>query len=86
MLNTKIDDIFRNGRTWLLEVRDRITNGLAGRSRQVVAMATLAGVALIGLVAATLDTTPKPATSAVAVETQRDQAADRANRSVRDPQ
>jgi murein DD-endopeptidase MepM/ murein hydrolase activator NlpD len=82
--NTKIDDILKNGRSWLLQARDRITNGLAGRSRQVVAVATLAGVALIGFVAAALDTTPEPGTSSVAVETQRDQAADRANRSVRE--
>lgn len=86
MQNTKIDDILKNGRTQFLAVRDRIANGLAGRSRQVVAMATLAGVALIGFVAASLDTTPQPTTSAVAVETQRDQAADQGNRSVRDPQ
>ena len=86
MLNTKIDDILNNGRTWLLAARDQITKGLAGRSRQVVAMATLAGVTLIGLLAATLDTTPQPVTTAAAIGAERDQAADRANRSVRDPQ
>jgi murein DD-endopeptidase MepM/ murein hydrolase activator NlpD len=47
-------------------------------------MATLAGVALIGFVAAALDSAPQPNTTNAAVETQRDQAADRANRSVRE--
>jgi len=84
--NTKIDDILKNGRTQLLAARDLIAKGLAGRSRQVMAMATLAGVALIGFVAAALDTTPQPATTATAVEAQRDQAADRSNRSARDTQ
>lgn len=85
MLNTKIDDIIKNGVTQLLAIRDRITEGLAGRSRQVVAVATLAAVALIGLLAATLGTAPKPASSA-ALAAERDQAADQPNRSIREPE
>jgi murein DD-endopeptidase MepM/ murein hydrolase activator NlpD len=61
-----------------------MAKGLAGRSRQVVAMATLTGVALIGFVAAALDSAPQPNTANASVETQRDQAADRANRSIRE--
>jgi murein DD-endopeptidase MepM/ murein hydrolase activator NlpD len=57
---------------------------LTGRSRQVVAVATLAGIALIGFVAATLDTSSKPNTSTTAVESHRDQAAQQGNRSARD--
>jgi murein DD-endopeptidase MepM/ murein hydrolase activator NlpD len=87
VLNTKIDDALKNGRIWLLALRDQVAKGLAGRSRQVVAMATLAGVTLIGLLAAALDTTTtQPDTSVAALESQRDQAADHANRSVRDTQ
>jgi murein DD-endopeptidase MepM/ murein hydrolase activator NlpD len=86
VLNTKIDDILQIGQAWLTAIRDRLNQGLAGRSRQVVAMATLAGVALIGLMAATLDNPRQPATSAVSVDSQRSDAADRGNRSIRDPQ
>ena len=86
MLNTKIDDILKTGFVWLTAIRDRINHGLAGRSRQVVAMATLAGVALIGLMAATLDNTPRPTTAAISMDAERSEAADRTNRSIRDPQ
>ncbi|HEX6682071.1 MAG TPA: M23 family metallopeptidase [Candidatus Limnocylindrales bacterium] len=86
MRNTKIDDILKNGREWLTALRDRINQNLAGRSRQVVAVATLAGVALIGLVAATIDTTPTPDVSTASVDADRSQAADRGNRAVREPQ
>jgi murein DD-endopeptidase MepM/ murein hydrolase activator NlpD len=66
---------------------ERIRTGLAGRSRQVVVLATLAGVTAIGLLAATTDNTPDPSltiTAAGTAEQQRAAAADQANRSTRD--
>jgi murein DD-endopeptidase MepM/ murein hydrolase activator NlpD len=86
VLKTKIDIILNTGRAWLNAQRDRVSQGLAGRSRQVLAMATLAGVAIIGLAAATVDNSPGTAVSAASLESERSQAADRTNRSVREPQ
>lgn len=87
MLNPKIDAILQNGRAQALALRDRIRAGLAGRSRQVVATATLAGVATIGFTAATLDSTPPPSATSSAsafAENERLEALDRANRSMRE--
>lgn len=86
MLNIKIEDVLKNGRARALALRDRIRAGLAGRSRQVVATATLAGVATIGFSAATLDSAPAPSatSAAAAAEGERLEALDRANRSVRE--
>lgn len=75
MLSTKIDHISET-------VRAR----LHGRSRQVVAIATLAGVAAIGLAAATLDHTPSPSITAAVAEAHKErvEALDRANRATRE--
>src|SRR5581483_2799753 len=60
--------------------------GLAGRSRQVVALGTLAGITAIGITAAAIDNTPSKSltTAASNAEQQRAQAADQANRATRD--
>jgi murein DD-endopeptidase MepM/ murein hydrolase activator NlpD len=86
VLKTKIDDILHSGRTRIFAIRNRMTQGLAGRSRQVVVMATLAGIALIGFVAAAIDSPSHPDTSTTSAESQRDHAASQGNRSERDPQ
>lgn len=83
MLNSKIDDIFKSGRVLVFKVRDQIATGLAGRSRQTVAIAALAGIALLGFLAATFNSPPSK-TSNASVERQRNQAADRGNRSARE--
>lgn len=75
MLKIKTNDVF-----------ERIRTGLAGRSRQVVALATLAGVASIGLAAATLDNAPAPTsltTAAGNADQARAEAAEQADRSAR---
>lgn len=88
MLKTRIDILWKTGRAGAIAVSDRIRNGLAGRSRQVVALATLAGVTAIGLAAATLDNSPTPAltTAAADAERQRAEAADQSDRSARESQ
>ncbi|GIH04407.1 hypothetical protein Rhe02_24740 [Rhizocola hellebori] len=86
MLNAKIDKLLKNGRIGANAVNDRVRKGLAGRSRQVVALATLAGVASIGLAAASLDNSPTPNLTSVTAnaDKQREQAAGQNDRSTRD--
>lgn len=84
VLKTKIEDILKTGRGGFLAIRDRVHKGLTGRSRQVVAVATLAGVTAIGLAAATLDNTPTETTSSTEAYNERLEALDRANRAVRE--
>ncbi len=86
VLNAKIDEFLKNGRLAANAVNDRVRKGLAGRSRQVVALATLAGIASIGLAAASLDNspTPNPTSVTAGADKQRAQAAEQNDRSTRD--
>jgi murein DD-endopeptidase MepM/ murein hydrolase activator NlpD len=81
--NTK--DILKAGRAQFLTVRDQVRTGLTGRSRQVMAVAALAGVSTLGLVIANADHGSTPALTAVAAssDNQRDSAAQRADRANR---
>jgi murein DD-endopeptidase MepM/ murein hydrolase activator NlpD len=86
VLLKKIKEFLSNSRLGTPAVRDRVRKGLAGRSRQVVAMATLAGVAAIGLAAATLDNTPAETSAALSADAHNERLAalDRANRAIRE--
>ncbi len=86
MQQKKIKELLNRGRDGTLAVRERVRTGLTRRSRQVVAMATLAGIAAIGLAAATLDNSPAETSTATSAEAynQRLEAQDRANRAVRE--
>jgi murein DD-endopeptidase MepM/ murein hydrolase activator NlpD len=86
VLNAKLDKILKNGQVGALALNDRVRKGLAGRSRQVVALATLAGVATIGIAAASLDNSPTPNLTSVtaSAERQRAQAAEQNDRSTRE--
>ncbi|GAA2379893.1 hypothetical protein Cme02nite_16750 [Catellatospora methionotrophica] len=65
-------------------VSDKIRSGLRGRSRHVVAVAALAGIASVGLVAANIDNGPTEVTPVAATSTvSREAAAERADRSAR---
>jgi murein DD-endopeptidase MepM/ murein hydrolase activator NlpD len=82
--NTK--DILKAGRAHLVVITDQVRTGLAGRSRQVMAIAALAGVSTLGLVVANVDNGATPSLTAVAgtaSSEQRDNAADRADRASR---
>jgi murein DD-endopeptidase MepM/ murein hydrolase activator NlpD len=84
MLKTTIDKFLKTRQARLVALRDRTSQRLAARSRQVVAVATLAGVATIGLAAATLDNAPHPALSTASVASERSAAENQAARSVRE--
>lgn len=87
MLKTKIVENLHRGRLLAIALGDRVRSGLAGRSRQVVVIATLAGVTGIGIAAASIDNTPSTSlttTAAENAEKQRAEAAEQANRSTRD--
>jgi murein DD-endopeptidase MepM/ murein hydrolase activator NlpD len=86
VLNAKIDKILKNGRLGAITLNDRVRKGLTGRSRQVVALATLAGVASIGLAAASLDNSSTPNLTSVtaSADQQRAQAAEQNDRSTRE--
>jgi murein DD-endopeptidase MepM/ murein hydrolase activator NlpD len=86
VLENKIIEIVHKGRFLATSFRDRLSTRLAGRSRQVTLLATLAGVSVIGITAATIDNTPSTPsiTAASNAEQLRAQAAGQANRSTRD--
>ncbi len=86
VLKAKINDILKNGRSGANAVTDRVRQGLAGRSRPVVALATLAGIATIGLAAATVDNSSTPDLAAVnaSAEQQRALAAQQNDRATRE--
>jgi murein DD-endopeptidase MepM/ murein hydrolase activator NlpD len=86
VLKTKIEDLLKLGRTGVTTASGRIRTRLAGRSRQVIAVATLAGVASLGLVAAALSDTPDSSSASATAERQRAEAAFQANRSDRESQ
>jgi murein DD-endopeptidase MepM/ murein hydrolase activator NlpD len=76
-------DVLNTGREHLVALRDQIRTGLAGRSRQVTAIAALAAVSTLGLVIANVDNGSTPSLTAVASTDQRDNAAARADRATR---
>jgi murein DD-endopeptidase MepM/ murein hydrolase activator NlpD len=87
MRATKIVEYFHRGRHTAVALGGHVRSGLAGRSRQVVALATLAGVTTIGIAAAAADNTPSPSrttTAAGNAEQLRAQAAGQNNRSTRE--
>jgi murein DD-endopeptidase MepM/ murein hydrolase activator NlpD len=86
VLKIKIVEIVHKGRLLATSLRDRLSAGLAGRSRQVITLATLAGITAIGIFAATLDNAPSPSltTAAANADLVRAEAAVQANRSSRD--
>jgi murein DD-endopeptidase MepM/ murein hydrolase activator NlpD len=86
VLNAKIDKILKNGRLGTIAVTDRVRQGLAGRARYVVTLGTLAGVATIGLAAASLDNSPTPESTSLtaSADQQRAQAAGQNDRSTRE--
>ena len=73
----------RSGKRTLAQVADRVRSGLAGKSRQVIAITALAGVTGVGLAAASF-AHPAPSTPAQAfAQDARSAAALRADRSSR---
>jgi murein DD-endopeptidase MepM/ murein hydrolase activator NlpD len=86
VLKTKIDELLKTGRDGANAASSRIRTRLAGRSRQVIAVAALTGVASLGLVAAALEDTPNTSDAAATAERQRAEAAFQANRSTRESQ
>lgn len=77
-------ELLKAARTKFDVVNDKIRSGLRGRSRHVVAIAALAGIASVGLVAANIDNGPQSVTPVAATSTvKREAASARADRSAR---
>jgi murein DD-endopeptidase MepM/ murein hydrolase activator NlpD len=82
----KSKTVLESGQRTLAQLANRVRGGLAGKGRQVMAVAALTGVTSIGLAAASFaHPDPSPTTATTwASQDARDAAAQRADRSQRD--
>lgn len=87
MTESKFSTTLKAAREHLVVATNQVRDGLAGRSKQVVGIAALAGIAGLGISAASIAhptaITPVAVASTAGVSVDRQSAVDRANRAVR---